>query len=127
MNERTRKQLDRLSPEKRAKVEAALERFQTQESRSEEQADREVLDREYREMGTLATAGETTTMDELIALRRFVSRLRAEREGRGLSLDDVALRSGLERSAIFKLEVGDTPPGINPCGFLGHAQPRGSR
>ena len=23
--------------------------------------------------------------------------------------------------------LSDTPPGINPCGFLGHAQPRGSR
>ena len=89
-----RKQLDRLSPEKRAKAEAALERFHTPKFQSKEQADREALDLEYREMGTIATTGETTTMDELISFRRFITKLRAEREGRGLSLDDVAQRSG---------------------------------
>ena len=111
MNERTRTQLDRLTPEKRAKAEAAIERFRTPEARSRELIDRDEIDREYRETGTIATTGETTTVDELIALRRFVGKLRAEREARGLSLDDVSRRSGLERSAISKLEVGHN---VNP-------------
>ena len=39
-------------------------------------------------------------------LRRLVAALRAERERLGLSLADVTERSGIDRAAIHKLEIG---------------------
>jgi hypothetical protein len=49
ISERTRRQLEKLSPEKRAKAEAAIARTQTPEYRGAEAADRAALDREHRE------------------------------------------------------------------------------
>jgi DNA-binding phage protein len=39
-------------------------------------------------------------------IRHLVAALRAERERRGLSLADVAARSGIDRAAIHTLEIG---------------------
>jgi DNA-binding phage protein len=38
--------------------------------------------------------------------RELIAALRAERERQGLSLADVALRTGMDRGAIHKLEIG---------------------
>jgi transcriptional regulator with XRE-family HTH domain len=38
--------------------------------------------------------------------RELIAALRAEREQQGLSLADVAERSGMDRAAIHKLEIG---------------------
>jgi DNA-binding XRE family transcriptional regulator len=47
-----------------------------------------------------------TTLDQLQAL---LQQLKAAREERGLSLADVAELTGMERSAISKLETGQRP------------------
>jgi DNA-binding phage protein len=39
-------------------------------------------------------------------VRELVAALRAERERKGLSLADVAKRSGIDRAAVHKLEIG---------------------
>jgi ribosome-binding protein aMBF1 (putative translation factor) len=72
---------------------------------------REVLDREYRETGALATDGEGTTMGDLVAFHRFIMSLRRERERLGLSLGDVAERAGIDKGALSRLENGQQ---LNP-------------
>ena len=56
MDPRTKAQLDRLPPEKRAKAEAAMARHRTPEARAKEEAAREDYDRQIRETGTIRTA-----------------------------------------------------------------------
>jgi hypothetical protein len=51
---------------------------------------RAVPDRESRETGTLSTARDGTTKEELVDFRRFVTSFRRERERLGLGLADVA-------------------------------------
>ena len=57
ISELSRRQLEALPPEKRAKVEAVIERTQTPESRAREAAKRIELEREYRETGRIAGGG----------------------------------------------------------------------
>ena len=57
ISELTRRQLEALPPEKRAKVEAVIERTQTPESRAREATKRIELEREYRETGRIAAGG----------------------------------------------------------------------
>jgi DNA-binding Xre family transcriptional regulator len=49
---------------------------------------------------------DVSTMGNYLDLLDVVTALRHERERLGLSLTDVAARSGIERSAISKLETG---------------------
>lgn len=49
---------------------------------------------------------ETTTLGEYLAVRQALAALKRERIRKGLSLTDVAERSGLDRAAISKLENG---------------------
>src|SRR4051794_14319215 len=99
ISKRTRQQLEKLPPEKRARADAVLARIQTPEYRAREAADREALDREYRETGRIATIWEDLPPADLDSLKAFLTGLRSEREARGLSLADVAERSGIDKAA----------------------------
>ena len=101
MDPRTKAQLDKLPPEKRAKAEALMARYRTPEARAKEEAAREDYDRQIRETGTIRTAPR----DPLLAA--LGATLRERRRAAGLSLDDVAGRSGIGRSAVAALERGD--------------------
>lgn len=88
----------------------------TPEELAELRAERERFGRERPSYARLVESGEVdpadeTTMGEYLALLNLMAELRAERERRGLSLTDLAERSGLERSAISKLETGKV---LNP-------------
>ncbi len=98
--ERTRRQLDNLPPEKRAEAEAILARIQTPEYRAREIAGREAIRREFRETGRVAV----TSAKELEGLKAFLETLRREREAEGLSLADLAERSGMDKAALSRLE-----------------------
>jgi ribosome-binding protein aMBF1 (putative translation factor) len=79
-------------------------------------AERERFSREHPSYARMVETGEIdpadeTTMGEYLALLNLMAGLRAERERRGWSLTDLAERSGLERSAISKLETGKV---LNP-------------
>ncbi|MEW4568882.1 helix-turn-helix transcriptional regulator [Tautonia sp. JC769] len=105
---RRQPRLEDLSPESRAKVEAARARARTPEARAEEQAIRQsYVDRpsvrELVDRGDLdpeaITAGNVR-----YALRLAVAALKSAREAKGLSLADVAQRSGIDRAALSRLE-----------------------
>lgn len=100
-----------LTPEQKARVEAIRAKNRTPEARAAEAQVREVLDREYRETGTIATTGDGTTMWDQVAFRRFVMGLRRERERLGLSLTDVAERAKIDKAALSRLENGQQ---LNP-------------
>ncbi len=104
LSERTRQSLATLSPERRALAEAALARIQSPEYRESEQRDREALDREYRTTGRIAFTPVTELDSE--AFQAFIRSLRQEREAAGLSLDEVASRSGIDKAQLSRLENG---------------------
>ena len=101
-----------LTEEQKAQVEAIRARHRTPEARAEEARVREILDREYRETGTIKTTGDPTTMGDAVAFRRFIMSLRRERERLGLSLGDVAAR----RDRQGGLEPAGERPAIQPHG-----------
>lgn len=75
---------------------------------------RDALERERREQGKIDTTGETTEPDDAVATARFIGGLRRHREQAGLSLGDVAERSGIDKAALSRLENGWYPnPTIN--------------
>jgi ribosome-binding protein aMBF1 (putative translation factor) len=104
LSERTRQSLAALSPEKRARAEAALTRIQSPEYQESERRDREALDREYRATGTIASTPVTEV--DVEAFEGFIQSLRQARESAGLSLDDVASRSGIDKAQLSRLENG---------------------
>ncbi len=77
--------------------------------RAEARAIREALEDERRETGKIATTGETTEPDDAIATARFIGGLRRHREQAGLSLGDVAGRSGIDKASLSRLENGLYP------------------
>ena len=80
----------------------------TPEQRAEEQAIREEF-RHKPAPDDLIASGEYEVFGrhgDYLALRHFLAGLKAERQRRGLSLDDVAARSGIDRMAISRLENG---------------------
>jgi ribosome-binding protein aMBF1 (putative translation factor) len=109
MSERMRRQLDRLSPEERAKALAIIARTRTPEYRAREAADRQTLDRERRETGRIAVASESLTPADLDRIRELLGGLRRERESRGLSLSDMTVRTGIDKAALSRLENGLQP------------------
>jgi ribosome-binding protein aMBF1 (putative translation factor) len=111
ISERTQRQLEKLSPEKRAKAEAAIARTQTPEYRAKVAADRVALDREYRETGRIATVSGAVSGADLESIKGFLAALRGEREARGLSLSDLAERTGIDKAALSRLENGQQ---VNP-------------
>jgi ribosome-binding protein aMBF1 (putative translation factor) len=111
-----------LTPEQKARVEAIRAKNRTPAARAEEARVREMLDREYRETGTIATTGDATTMGDLVAFRRFVMGLRRERERLGLSLADVAERAKIDKAALSRLENGQQlNPTLNTLARYAHA------
>ncbi|MBX6313435.1 MAG: helix-turn-helix transcriptional regulator [Isosphaeraceae bacterium] len=91
------KRYEELTPAERAKVEAFRARHRTPEACTEERRGREAVYREF------PPAGART---ELIGL---MATLRRERERQGLSLADVAARSGLDKAYLSRLENGGIP------------------
>jgi ribosome-binding protein aMBF1 (putative translation factor) len=107
LSERTRRALAALPPEKRAQAEAAITRVQSPEYREEERRAREALDREYRATGTIASTPYTESDTE--AFDGFIRSLRQARETAGLTLDEVASRSGIDKAQLSRLENGKVP------------------
>jgi ribosome-binding protein aMBF1 (putative translation factor) len=104
LSERTRQALAALPPEKRARAEATITRIQSPVYQERERQDREALDREYRETGTIAATPSAEIDAE--AFQEFIRSLRQARESAGLSLDEVAARSGIDKAQLSRLENG---------------------
>jgi transcriptional regulator with XRE-family HTH domain len=51
-------------------------------------------------------AAEAVSQGEYLDLRAMLAKLKKHRERQGLSLADVAARSGMDRSAVSRLENG---------------------
>ncbi len=92
--------------DKRATIEAIVARSQTPEARAKSAANRDILDRECRKSGRIATVSEKTTVEDSAAFSQLISRLRDERLARGLSLDQLAARSKIDKAALSRLEAG---------------------
>lgn len=94
--------------------EQAAARVKQADFRVEASAAREALERERREQGKIAAADEPTEPDDAVATARFIGGLRQHREQAGLSLGDVAERSGIDKASLSRLENGWYPnPTIN--------------
>ncbi len=106
LSNRTLKALDKTPRDKRARIEPIIARSQTPEARAKSAANRAILDREYRETGRIATLSEKTTVEDSAAYSQFISRSRDERLARGLSLEQLAARSKIDKAALSRLEAG---------------------
>jgi ribosome-binding protein aMBF1 (putative translation factor) len=107
LSERTRQALAALPPEKWSRAEAAITRIQSREYREKERQDREAPDREHRATGTIATTQITEA--DVEAFEGFIRSLRQARETAGLSLEEVASRSGIDKAQLSRLENGKVP------------------
>jgi ribosome-binding protein aMBF1 (putative translation factor) len=96
---------------KRVRLEAIIARTQTPVARAESASDRHILDREYRETGRIATIGEKANAEDAVLFRHLIKSLRHERKCRGLSLEQLAVRSKLDKAALSRLEAGKQ---VNP-------------
>jgi DNA-binding XRE family transcriptional regulator len=76
------------------------------EFRAQALAARESLEHELREHGETATTDDQTEPEDAIVLAKFIGGLRQCREQAGLSLSDVADRSGIDKAALSRLENG---------------------
>ncbi len=82
--------------------------------RADEHSIRDALERERQEHGEIATTDVPTDPEDAIATARFIGGLRQHRENAGLSLGDVAERSGLDKATLSRLENGWYPnPTLN--------------
>jgi ribosome-binding protein aMBF1 (putative translation factor) len=106
ISDRTRRQIEQLPPEKRGKARAIVAGTQTPEYRAREAADREALDRERRETGRIAAVRGSLAPADLDHLREFLASLKRARESLGLSLSDLAERTGIDKAALSRLENG---------------------
>jgi DNA-binding phage protein len=100
INERVRRQLEKLSPEDRAKAEAAIARTQVPEFRAEMARAREALDQEFRETGTIASRGQSE------AIRHVIELLRRAMKETGTSLTELSKRSGVDLPALSRIMSG---------------------
>jgi len=92
----------------------AAARAKQAEFRADERSIRAALERERQEQGTIATTDVPTDPEDAIATARFIGGLRRHREQAGLSLGDVADRSGLDKATLSRLENGWYPnPTLN--------------
>jgi hypothetical protein len=107
MNKRTQDQLDRMTPEKRARALEVIDRHRDPSYREREIAAREAIDREIAaERAKAAGTDPAAVVDTNVILEGLVASMREHRERSGLSIDDVSARSGIERGALSKLECG---------------------
>ena len=107
-----KKKLDDLTPEQRAKVEAARMKWNSPEAREAEVRDRESLAEEVSRTGRIASTGDPVDPLDQLRFRRFAEELRAQRERAGLSLAAVAERSGIDQAALSRLENGRGNPTV---------------
>jgi ribosome-binding protein aMBF1 (putative translation factor) len=94
---RRARRFDELTPEEKAKVEAFRTRHHTSEARAEEERARAAVREEF---PPLQLDDDT---------RAALAALRAERERRGLSLADLAERTGMDKAMLSRLETGKIP------------------
>ena len=118
---RREKAYDALTPEQKAKVDAHRARRNAPGVREAEVRDREAIREEQRTTGTVATTGDPAWPDDEIRLRRFIGGLKAIRERAGLSLADVAERSGIDQAALSRLENGRGNPTARTLSRYCHA------
>jgi DNA-binding XRE family transcriptional regulator len=97
MPDQMKRHIKELTLEQRARVEAFQTRHHTPEARLSERAAREAIANEF----PPAVADED--------VRATLAKLRQEREQQGLSLTDMAQRTGIDRATISKLENGRQP------------------
>jgi hypothetical protein len=118
MNPRNKEQLDRMSPEKRAKAEAAIARHNTPEAKARHYAAIEAVEREVRETGGITTADgvlhkvkvpEAVADDNTFLLVAVGRALRERRQAAGLTLEAVARESGVDQGFLSRLERGVHP------------------
>jgi ribosome-binding protein aMBF1 (putative translation factor) len=107
LSKRTRDALETLPAEKKSRAREIIARTQTPEALAKDAADRALLDREYRESGQIALLGDKVDPEDAASFRRLIDALRRERPARGLSLDDLARRSELDKAALSRLESGN--------------------
>lgn len=84
-------------------------RVQTPEQEAAERALREQFQKERPSLQDLVDRGDVTqvfTMGEYWELRKTFAALRALREQQGLSITDLAERTGMDRAMISRLENG---------------------
>jgi ribosome-binding protein aMBF1 (putative translation factor) len=99
----------RRSPEQMAREKAIRERFQKERPSLEDL----VASGEY---------NEPLPMGEYLSIRLAVSALRKAREAAGLSLADIAKRTGIDKSALSKIETGQHPnPTVSTLCRYAHA------
>lgn len=98
-SDRNRARFERLTPEQRAALLRIREENRTPEQRAEDRRAREAAEKEFPPL----------VADE--RLLTLVATFRTERERQGLSLADVAERTGMDRTQISKLECGKV---LNP-------------
>ena len=92
MAKRMHRKIER-TPEERRKLKEVRERFQ----------------RERPTLEQLRASGDVTEVvaqGEYVGLLKMLAALKRQREGRGLSLADVAAKSGMDRAAVSRLENG---------------------
>ena len=91
----------------RGRMHRKIERTPEEQRRLEEI--RERFQRERPSLEDLLASGDATeavSQGEYLDLRAMLARLKQHREYQGLSLADVAERSGMDRAAISRLENG---------------------
>ena len=127
MHPRTREQLEGMTPERRAKAEALMAKHRTPEARARQSEAVDAIETEVEETGGITTADGTLHRIRIarpvdIDLARVGRDLRVRREALGLSLDDAARSSGVERSALAKIERGSNPnPTVGTLAKVAHA------
>jgi ribosome-binding protein aMBF1 (putative translation factor) len=97
MAERGTRRFDELTPGEKAKVEAYRAQRRTPEARAEEERVRAAVREEF---PPLQLDDDT---------RAALAALRAERERQGLSLADLAERTGIDKAMLSRLETGKIP------------------
>jgi DNA-binding XRE family transcriptional regulator len=97
----------------------------TPEEIAREKAIRERFQRERPTLEQLVASGdynEPLPMGEYLSIRLAVSELKKAREAAGLSLADVAEKSGIDKSALSKIETGQHPnPTVSTLCRYAHA------
>jgi ribosome-binding protein aMBF1 (putative translation factor) len=97
-----------------ATPEQAAARARQADSRAQERAIRDALEQERSEHGKIATTDVPIDPEDALATARFIGGLRRQREQAGLSLGDLAERSGMDKATLSRLENGWYPnPTIN--------------
>jgi DNA-binding XRE family transcriptional regulator len=92
MAKRSHRKIER-TPEHRQEIEAIRERFRRERPSLQK----------LRESGDVS---EVVTQGEYVNLLAMLAALKKHREAKGLTLADVAERSGMDRSAVSRLENG---------------------